>query len=63
MDVAVRIVLAVAVIAIICCVCTRAGDAKLGVYCSVKDPSGGYIYQQCMAGGWKDWYDNAPWMR
>ena len=41
--------------------CSRQSD--LNRYCSGKDPSGGYIYEDCMGGGWKDWYADASWMR
>ncbi len=30
---------------------------------SGKGPSGRYIYEDCMVGGWKDWYADASWMR
>ena len=62
---AVKTIIGIAVIVLIFLVfAICSGDrARLGKYCSGKDPSGGYIYQDCMDDGWKDWYANAHWMQ
>lgn len=64
MSIAIRIgiVLAVVIVAALA-IGTCNQHSKLNRYCSGKDPSGGYIYGDCMDGGWQDWYENASWMR
>lgn len=38
----------------------RAGsNADLRRYCSYKFTPGSYLYDECIADGWKDWYANA----
>ena len=38
-------------------------SSDLERYCAGKYRGGGAVYQQCIDGGWKDWYANAHWMK